>query len=382
MKKDVANAKIFYNNSKLLALQVGDSSRAAAADAALTALQTTITRQQLTEKKLVSSLHTSIESGDKQSELLNYQYLADHYASTKQFDKALAYTNQYYKINDSLESADVQLQMKKMEGQYNLEKKEQEIALLKKDQELTHLNLQRQKTFQFGALLFLFLLVLIGLLAISRYRIVHNAKRQIEMEKMRNRIAQDLHDDIGSALSSINVLSNVALHQKDKEELLMKTNMQKIKERSSAIMESMDDIVWAINPQNDTMEQLLFRMKEFAAEILEPLNINYAFDEQGDFSSIKLDIKKRKDLYLLFKEAINNAAKYSQCKNLRINLHEKHQHLQMEISDDGKGFVEERARNGNGLNNMRERTASMGANILIDSAVGKGTTIALDLPIT
>ena len=70
----------------------------------------------------------------------------------------------------------------------------------------------------------------------------------------------------------------------------------------------MDDIVWTINPQNDTMEQLLYRMKEFAAEILEPLNINFSFDEQGVLSTLTLDIRKRKDLYLVFKEAINNAA--------------------------------------------------------------------------
>jgi two-component system sensor histidine kinase UhpB len=382
LKKDQVNAKLFYNNSKLLAQQVGDSSRVAAVDAALIALQTTITEQRLVEKKLISSLNTSIEAGDKKSELSNYQYLADHYASIRQFDKALEYANKFHHINDSLQSMEVQLQMKKMEEQYNLEKKEQEIALLKKDQQLTHLSLEKQKVFQFGTLLFLFLLLLIGFLVINRYRIVHNARRQIEMEKMRNRIAQDLHDDIGSTLTSITVLSNVALQSQEKEELLMRTNLKKIKERSTAIMESMDDIVWAINPQNDTMEQLLFRMKEFAAEILEPLNINYTFEENGNFSSTKLDIKKRKDLYLIFKEAVNNAAKYSRCKNLHIGFQEKQQSLQMEIVDDGKGFVEQHVIKGNGLNNMRERAASIGAKILINSTIASGTRINLDMAIT
>jgi signal transduction histidine kinase len=285
-------------------------------------------------------------------------------------------------MNDSVQSIEVQLQMKKMEEQYNLEKNEKEIALLKKDQQLTHLSLEKQKIFQSGAGLFLFLLMSVGFLVINRYRIVHKARRQIEMEKMRNRIAQDLHDDIGSTLTSITVLSNVALQSQEKEELLMRTNLKKIKERSTAIMESMDDIVWAINPQNDTMEQLLFRMKEFAAEILEPLGINYSFEEHGGLSSIKLDIRKRKDLYLIFKEALNNAAKYSRCKNLRISLREKHQSLHMEISDDGKGFVEHQVKNGNGLTNMRERAASMGAQILIDSTIARGTQINLDMAIT
>jgi two-component system sensor histidine kinase UhpB len=382
LKNDPVNARLYYNQSRALALQVGDSTRVAAVDASLVALQTQLHQEQRNERRLISSLNTSIEQGDMNSQLLNYRYIADHYASVRQYDKALDYTTRYHQLSDSLMSKEVQLQVKRMEEQYNLEKKEQEIALLKKDQELTHLSLQKQKAFQLGALVFLVLLLLIAILIVNRYRIMHNARRLIEMEKMRNRIARDLHDDIGSTLTSINVLSNVALHSQENGEMMMRTNMQKIKNRSSALMESMSDIVWAINPQNDTMEQLLFRMKEFAAELLEPLNILYTFEELGDFSSIRLDIKKRKDIYLLFKEAINNAAKYSRCKNLHIRLSQRQQSLRMEVSDDGTGFVEREVRTGNGLNNMRERAASMAAEILIDPVIGKGTRIALDLPIS
>jgi signal transduction histidine kinase len=147
-------------------------------------------------------------------------------------------------------------------------------------------------------------------------------------------------------------------------------------------MEKMGDIVWTINPQNDSLEQLFYRMKEFAAEILDPLNINYSFEEQGDLSSLQIDIRKRKDLYLLFKEAVNNAAKYSQCANLRIRLQRAGDSLELEIADDGRGFTEEGIRTGNGLNNMRERAASMLARLRIDSAIGQGTRIGLVLPIT
>jgi signal transduction histidine kinase len=202
------------------------------------------------------------------------------------------------------------------------------------------------------------------------------------MERMRNTIARDLHDDIGSTLSSINILSKVALQQQSNGDTPMGANMQKIKDRSSAIMESMGDIVWAINPQNDTIEQMISRMKEFTAEILEPLNITYTFKEEGDFSAVKFDIKKRKDFYLLFKEAINNAAKYSHCHNLYINLRQDQQFLHLEVVDDGTGFNEQEVRNGNGLSNMRGRAASMQAGIQINTAAGKGTNIAVDVPIT
>ena len=375
-KADLPNARIFLSNSKTVARDMGDSSRFKRADAALLSLQGRLDREHRDEVKLISSLQASVESGDRKSELANYQYLSDHYAGIKQYDKALYYARRYYEMNDSLQGREVQLQLKRLESQYNVEKQEKEIVLLKEDQQLSKLLLQRHKVFQVSAGLVMVLLVAIGAITINRNRVVSNARRLVEMEKMRNNIARDLHDDIGSTLTSINVLSTVALEPQSNG--FMVSSMQKIKDRSQAIMEKMDDIVWAINPQNDTMEELLARMKEFAAEILEPMNVNYRFEEKGDFASVRLDIRRRKDLYLLFKEAVNNAAKYSQCANLTIRLQQEQGSLQMEISDDGKGFVEELVRGGNGLNNMRERAASMDGRIRIQSAVGAGTRIVLD----
>lgn len=377
-KKDPANARLYYQQSRTLAVQDGDSARVAAVDAAMIALKTSQEKDQRAEKSLMSTLSASIKAGDMSSELLNYKYLADHYAGMHQTDKAIKYLDKYYKTSDSLTNMDVQTQMKRLEQQYDLDKKEKEIALLRKDQELTHLSLQKQKAFQYGAIGFLLLLILIGVLAVNRYRIIHQGRRAVEMEKMRNAIARDLHDDIGSTLTSINVLTNMALQEK--EETVVRENLQKIGDRSSAIIENMGDIVWAINPRNDTMEQLLFRMKEFAVEILEPLNIQYHFEEQGDFASLKLDVRKRRDLYLVFKEALNNAAKYSGCRDLRIRFIQKPHGLLMEIIDDGTGFVENQVRGGNGLGNMRERAESMGAGFRIDTQPGSGTRIALDLP--
>src|SRR6185437_7475989 len=375
-KKDLINAGLYFQNGGMLAHQLGDSGLARTFDAALLSLRATRQTQLSAEKRLVGSMQSSIESGDKTSELLSYQYLAEHYAATGEDEKALEYSKRYFEMNDSLQSLNIQLQMKRMESQYNFEKKEREIALLKKDREVSRLSLEKQKIFEYGAVLLCILLVLIGVLVFNRYRVVHRARRLLELEKMRNHIARDLHDDIGSTLSSINILSKVALQSGDGGE----SPLRKIMDRSFAIMEKMDDIVWTINPRNDTMEQLVYRMKEFAGEMLEPLNIRYSFEEEGDLVSLKLDIRQRKELYLLFKEAINNAAKYSQCENLHIRLRRAKDFLKMEIADDGKGFAEDGQRAGNGLKNMRERAASMPAVIRIDSVVGEGTCIGLDVP--
>jgi signal transduction histidine kinase len=380
---DFVNAQLHLTNSLNLARESGDSIRYKAADAALVGVRSRLRGEQQDETKLVSSLHASIEEHDKQGELGNYQYLAEHYAKVNRYDKALEYAKRYYEANDSLQRSEVQLQLGKMEAQYDVSKKEQEIALLKKDQEVQRLEVQRQKAivakqkaFQWGAMVLVCLLAAIGVLIFNRNRVVNRARRLVEMEKMRNTIARDLHDDIGSTLTSINVLSKVALQPQ--EEGFRESSLQKIKDRSGAIMERMDDIVWAINPQNDTMEQLVMRMKEFAAELLEPLNISYRFEEEGDWMGVRLDVRRRRDLYLLFKEAVNNAAKYSQCANLAIRLRQEGDSLQMEIDDDGKGFAEAEVSRGNGLNNMRERAAAMAGRIAINSALGRGTKIVLD----
>jgi len=382
------SACAYLERGKLLAQAMGDTGRLATFNAGLIALKASARKEKDTEKKLTAALQHSIQIGDKAAELINYQYLADYYARIGQAQKSSGFIRQYYEMTDSLESIRVQTQLKKMESQYNVDKKEQEIALLKKDQQLSHLNLEKQKillekqkVFQYGAIVLILLLLLIGWLVINRHRIVHRSRRAIEIEQMRNHIARDLHDDVGSALTSINIMSKVALQAPGLQQEGQRAVFEKIKDRSSAIIEKMDDIVWTIHPENDTMERLLFRMKEFAAEILEPLDINYDFDEKGDLASLKLDVQKRKDLYLLFKEAVNNAAKYSECCNLHIRLWREKDALQMEILDDGRGFEEEMIRTGNGLSSMRARASSMVAEIHIDSALGKGTRIALDMPI-
>ncbi|MEO7048185.1 MAG: tetratricopeptide repeat protein [Ferruginibacter sp.] len=319
------------------------------------------------------------DNGEIIEGLLN---MAQNEHALHHYEKAYQYQLSYSSYKDSVYSESAAKNMAEMDAKYQADKKEKEIVLLKKDQQLNLVKLQKQKAFQYGAIVFLAMLLLIGFLVINRYRVVQRSKRLIAMERMRNNIARDLHDDIGSTLTSINILSKVALQQKEQTGNLMETSMQKIKDRSSAIMESMGDIVWAINPQNDSFEQMIFRMKEFTAEILDPLNISYHFKEAGNFSTIKLDIKKRKDFYLLFKEAVNNAAKYSNCKNLNIVIEQDMQQLHLKVSDDGIGFNENVIKNGNGLVNMRERAMAMNGKINIESVIGDGTVIRVHVPIT
>ena len=380
-KNEVESAMNFYRKGRQLAIESNDSAAIVLANRQISAIQKTQKAQVTAEKQLVSNINTTQLAGNKKEELLLYKTLSDLYAKNGAADKSLMYTKKYYEGRDSLLSKEVQMEVSRLEEQYKHEKKEAEIALLKKDQQLIQAQLKRQKDIKFALIFFAILLFILALLLINRYRVVSKAKRVIEMEKMRNQIAKDLHDDIGSTLSSINIMSGVMLQQFDNG--LADTNgLRKIKENSSAIMESMSDIVWAINPQNDTVEKVIFKMKEFASDLLEPLNIRYSFVEKGNFSSLQLDAQKRKDIYMVFKETINNAAKYSGCKNIQIVLEHDGQSLVLVIKDDGKGFDAQKIKKGNGLKNIDERVFSMEGSIRRISSEGNGTKIKMEVPIT
>lgn len=148
------------------------------------------------------------------------------------------------------------------------------------------------------------------------------------------------------------------------------------------MMESMSDMVWAINPANDTFEKVALRMKEFAAEILEPAGINYFFREEGQMEKAVLNPEQRKDIYLIFKEALNNAVKYSKATEIDIILKTETGHVIMNVMDNGSGFDTQSYKPGYGLKNMQDRAVQMKAELIINSIKETGTSISLKVPVT
>jgi two-component system sensor histidine kinase UhpB len=304
------------------------------------------------------------------------EQLANLFEAKGDWHKAYRWLAVKDSLRDSLDLRSVNEKTAQLQAQYEADKKEKEISLLKDERELNLAIVQRQRVFQRGAIVVVILLILIGLLIIGRYRTVNRAKQLIELEKMRNNIARDLHDDMGSALSSIHIISRVAMTNGG-DMPKMTERLKKIHEHSGMILENMSDIVWTINPANDTLEKVIFKMREFAADILDPMNIEYAFNQEGDFLGTRLGLQTRRDLYLVFKEAVNNAAKYSGCSKVVITIATDDRQIEVRISDDGIGFDKDEVRFGNGLKNMEERARQIRANLTIASAPGTGTTVTL-----
>jgi signal transduction histidine kinase/ligand-binding sensor domain-containing protein len=206
--------------------------------------------------------------------------------------------------------------------------------------------------------------------------------RLLAVEKIRARVSRDLHDDMGSTLSTINILSSMAKAKMASDPKKTAEYIGKIGDNSQRMMEAMDDIVWAIKPDNDTMQRLIARMREFATNVLEAKDMQIEFLADEELNNLKPDMEYRRDLFLLFKEAVNNAAKYSQGTKVTIQITAEFQKLKMEVADNGKGFDTKQADTGNGLGNMHRRAAALRGNLRIFSEPGKGTSITLISPLS
>ena len=207
--------------------------------------------------------------------------------------------------------------------------------------------------------------------AFYRYRL----QQALKLQSIRNKIASDLHDEIGSNLSSISIFSDVAKEQTEGQ--LVAPLLDKISNYTRQSMEAMSDIVWMINARNDLFENIIIRMRELAVELIEAKKCSLYLDIDEHLNTLKLGMNERKNFWLIYKEALNNIVKYAEAKNVWIKLSSSHKSILLTIKDDGKGFDATILKSGNGLHNMRQRSDAIKATLSISSSIGGGTTIEL-----
>ena len=199
--------------------------------------------------------------------------------------------------------------------------------------------------------------------------------RLLEMERMRTRIATDLHDDIGANLTRISLLSEVAKQKLENGNGSLLTSIADIARESVA---SMNDIVWAISPDHDSLVDLTRRMRQHAEDVFSFRDIDLDFNAPA--SDLKLSVGVRRDVLLIFKEAVNNAVKHSNCSKVEIDFRVEHSILSLRIKDNGSGFdSENQTGDGQGLRSMTRRARALGGKLDIQSS--DGTTIKFELPL-
>jgi signal transduction histidine kinase/ligand-binding sensor domain-containing protein len=210
-------------------------------------------------------------------------------------------------------------------------------------------------------------------------------ERLAELEKVRSRIAIDLHDDIGASLTQIAVLSEVAQAQSKGNGAT--DSLTKISNVSNELVEAMSDIVWSINPSKDHLSDLTQRMRRFASDILSAKGVSFHFHAPEASSEIIVNTNLRREVFLIFKESVNNVAKHSAAKHVEIDLKIENGKLSLTIADDGVGLSASNGNGnsmdygGNGILSIKKRAAEMNGKVEITSADGNGTTVKLALPL-
>ncbi|MCB1237781.1 MAG: hypothetical protein KDM91_22135 [Verrucomicrobiae bacterium] len=210
------------------------------------------------------------------------------------------------------------------------------------------------------------------ILALARGR----SRRQQDIEALRQQIASDLHDDIGSNLSSIALLAELGWSEVDEPEIA-REEFEEIKKTADKTVESMRDIVWLIRPGEETWKQLLARFRETAAKLLKAHV--YQFDARGHLPDEKLPLDFKRDFFLIYKEVLNNIVRHAEARRVNIEFETRRGRLMLRVTDDGKGFnnLDQNFQEGNGLRNLRRRAQAIGASLKVRSASGEGTSVTL-----
>lgn len=224
----------------------------------------------------------------------------------------------------------------------------------------------------FIPLIVAYVLILIGVGVYLFF--LYDFRQKLKIQSVRNRIAADLHDEVGSNLNSIAIFVEVLRKNAPADMLPI---LEKIIENSRESVALMQDTVWTINPRNDGIGKLFERMNSFAAQILSNKDIAFEFVAPSDPKLINLHMEQRKNVYLIFKEAINNAAKHSNATKVRAEIGLHRDELEILIEDNGNGFDTTAEYEGNGLRNFRERAEEADIDLEVKSVLQAGTRVRM-----
>lgn len=204
--------------------------------------------------------------------------------------------------------------------------------------------------------------------ALYRYRIAQ-LKKQHEIRK---NIATDLHDDLGSTLTSVKVFTNLAISGINQE-----ASLQQVKDNLTEATMSLRDMIWVLDDSLDTVDELITRLKHFALPVAQASNINAQVKADGEINNLRLTKEEKRNLFLICKEAINNSIKYSGASNISVIIFPQGKKIRLVITDDGKGFDPETIKRGYGLKNMEYRAGQVGYKVKLSSQPGSGAMIVL-----
>jgi signal transduction histidine kinase len=208
--------------------------------------------------------------------------------------------------------------------------------------------------------------------------LLYNFREKLKVETIRQKIASDLHDEVGATLSSISIATRVVQKKLGSRANGLSPILEQIKSDSEDTIQTIRDTVWAINPENDSIDLLFEKMRSFALQILTVQNISVDFkNEYQHAKSLKMSMEQRRNVYMMYKEAINNIAKHAQATKVNVLISKAKEGFKLEISDNGKGFDYHINHEGNGLKNFQKRAEESFMQFKMKSEIGKGTELEM-----
>lgn len=320
--------------------------------------------------------------GDRHLEKEAAKYLSEAYSKVSDFANAYKYQLHYQAISDQMLNKESQESIQKLEAKYQAEKRETAIRLLNKDNALKALELETRKDERNLVLISSLAILGFGLFFGNRFMALRKLATEKEVMENRLRLSADLHDDVGATLSSISIYTEAIkskLKNNEPERVIELVN--KIGENSRETISTLGDIVWNLNPINDSAKKLFNRMESTATLLLSAQNTGLDFHADPQLLELEFSLEAKQNLYLIFKETINNAAKYAEGSMVTVSINKIDNALEMKIEDNGKGFDVNQNSEGNGLRNIRLRTELLGGSARISSS-GTGTITHIRLPLS
>ncbi len=273
--------------------------------------------------------------------------------------------------------------IKQLEQQAQLASSKTTLEVEKKQKELNAATIKNQRNwFLFLSSVFI-IAALIAAFLFNRYKLVKKLQSQQVLIEQRQRISRDLHDEVGATLSGIAMYSHLIKGQLQSNNIKgVQNSLQVMQQSSSQMVDKLNDIVWLINPEKDSLQQLINRLEDYAIKMAAVKGIKVNIKVPDIIADNILAAETRRNIYLFCKEAINNAVKYSNATTLDFSVAQTNSLLQIAVVDNGVGFDTMQSASGNGLSNMKKRAAAINGQIQLESGNGSGTIIKLSIKIT
>jgi signal transduction histidine kinase len=301
---------------------------------------------------------------------------------------------EYYKLasalSDSLYSEDVSRRFAQQQIQYETDKKTREIEILKQQEEIKSLKLEEQRLslakrnyllIAFGLLILIIAIAGYFYLSTQRLRTIQMKERTVTEteEKERIRLAKDIHDDLGSGLTKIRFLAElISARAAASEEI--KTSLRSISDTSVSLVDNMRDLIWALHPDNNSLESLVARIREYSTDYFVEMDLHFEFNIHENTIKNKIEKDAQKNLFFILKESLHNITKHAAATNVWISVHVADEVFLLQIRDNGSGPAIAPETKGNGLQNIRQRAQAIGGNAQIVSSGEKGTEVSISVP--